>query len=282
MSTAVAGIAREHPRHLSGLTVVRKTAAPTVVRAIDPATAGYRISQPWGQLPGAAWGVRNPLGAGGHPGVDYAVPRGTPIRAIADGTVIAAGYASGFGNHTVSIWHPALGVSSTMGHGFEHFVTYGQQVFAGQRVASVDSEGESTGDHLHLEIRPGQQAFGGNPPNIDPEAWFALHLNGGVSVPPPSAADTAKVARMQHLLGVAPEDGHWGPVTDQAYQVLRWNNLTDAQGRYIVSGKPAKKSSTVYWVQHDIFQFTGADLDGIYGPKTDSAWQFCRLLWLNK
>lgn len=248
--------------------------ALTVVRPIDPATPGYRVSQLWGQLEGRAWGVRNPLGVGGHPGVDYAVARGVPIRAAADFVCIYAGPASGFGDHAVALWHPALGVATTYGHAMAHYVGYGQTGLAGQHVADVDSEGQSTGNHLHFEVRPDDQPFGGNPPNIDGEAWLQLHLaQNGNALPALTAADRAHILRMQQLLGVG-ADGSWGKSTDNAYQTLRWKLLTP----------PNKlvKSAIVQGVQRDVFGFARADQDGVYGPKTDKAWQLARLCWLNK
>ncbi len=260
----------------------------TVVRPIDPATPGYWMSQAWGLVNGIAV----PGGRGGHPGTDYAVPMGTPVRATADGYVIYAGHADGFGDHLVSIWHPQFGVTSRYGHMGSNNVSTGDTVVAGQIIGLSNNEGDSTGPHLHFEVGLGQYIDAGNPPNIDPEQWLLLHLSGALEqlqVVTLSDADRKSIARMQHLLGVQPESGRWLDATDHAYQVLRWNHLCNAQGQLVVSlaAKEApvrieKKNSTVYWVQHDIFHFAGADLDGLYGPKTDGAWQLARLCWLNK
>jgi murein DD-endopeptidase MepM/ murein hydrolase activator NlpD len=102
-----------------------------------------------------------------HWGTDLAAPLGTPIMAIGDGTVIAAGPASGFGNWVVIDHHN--GYVSIYGHMRILTVTRGQQVSAGQLIAYVGSEGVSTGAHLHIEIRTG---LGGTA--FDPEVWLAV------------------------------------------------------------------------------------------------------------
>lgn len=251
--------------------------AATVVRAIDPATPGYHISQPWGQLEGKPWGTKNFNGAYGHPGVDYAVGRGTPIRAIADYVCIYAGTASGFGDHAVALWHPALGIASTYGHAMANYVWYNQTGHAGDVIAEVDSEGQSTGDHLHLEIRPDDEPFSGNPPNIDPEQWLLLHLSGALTqLPTLTDHDRSKIKRLQYLLGLAPanQTGYWGKITDNAFQTLCWKLLTPPNKPYA--------SSTVKAIQHDIFQFAAKDVDGIWGKQTMDAFNLARLCWLNK
>lgn len=102
-----------------------------------------------------------------HYGTDLAASLGTPIMAIGDGTVIAAGPASGFGNWVVIDHHN--GYVSIYGHMRYYDVRAGQNVSAGQVIAYVGSEGESSGAHLHLEIRTG---IGGTA--YDPEVWLAV------------------------------------------------------------------------------------------------------------
>ncbi|MGE0001865.1 MAG: murein hydrolase activator EnvC [Fimbriimonadaceae bacterium] len=86
-----------------------------------------------------------------HTGVDIAAPTGTPIRAAATGVVISAGWMNGYGN-TVVIDHGG-GISTLYGHCSRLYVSRGQKVQAGQRVAAVGSTGFSTGPHLHFEKR---------------------------------------------------------------------------------------------------------------------------------
>lgn len=100
-----------------------------------------------------------------HHGIDIGAPFGTPIRSVMDGVVVNAGPASGFGNWVV-IQH-ANGEKTVYGHMQSYFVAVGQHVSAGQVIALVGSEGQSTGPHLHFEIKPD----GVN--SIDPVPWFA-------------------------------------------------------------------------------------------------------------
>lgn len=99
-----------------------------------------------------------------HQGIDIANSLGTPIYAVMDGTVIAAGPARGFGNWVV-IKHDG-GEVSVYGHMRYYDVQVGQRVRAGEKIASIGNEGQSTGPHLHFEIKPD----GVN--HADPQAWF--------------------------------------------------------------------------------------------------------------
>ncbi len=88
-----------------------------------------------------------------HEGIDIAGPMGTPIFAAATGVVISAGWnTEGYGN-LVKIRHPD-GSISFYGHNRRLLVRRGQQVEQGQQIADMGSTGNSTGPHLHFEIRP--------------------------------------------------------------------------------------------------------------------------------
>jgi len=114
-----------------------------------------------------------------HTGVDLAAPIGTHILAAADGRVVFAGAASGYGN-LILIEHNVGG--RTVATGYAHMyadgihVKVGQSVTAGEYIADVGVAGYSTGPHLHFEVRPG----GANGAPIDPEPWLASH--GAVDV----------------------------------------------------------------------------------------------------
>jgi len=88
-----------------------------------------------------------------HWGQDIAATCGTPIYAAAPGTVTAAGPASGYG-HWITIDHGGS-VATVYGHMYADglLVRAGQTVTAGQQIATVGSDGDSTGCHLHLEVR---------------------------------------------------------------------------------------------------------------------------------
>lgn len=87
----------------------------------------------------------------GHRAIDYAAAQGTPIRAIGDGVVTAAGWnRSGYGNLT-SIRHNGT-YSSNYAHQSKMYVKVGQKVKQGEVIGAVGSTGFSTGPHLHFEI----------------------------------------------------------------------------------------------------------------------------------
>jgi murein DD-endopeptidase MepM/ murein hydrolase activator NlpD len=118
-----------------------------VAPVTGPITSGY--GQRWGRL---------------HAGVDFGVPIGTPVHAASGGTVIAIGPVAGFGQW-VKIAHGG-GITTVYGHIRSWTVTVGQAVRAGQLIAKSGNEGESTGPHLHFEIR-----IGADP--VDPTTFYA-------------------------------------------------------------------------------------------------------------
>lgn len=107
---------------------------------------------------GPRWGTT-------HTGLDIANTIGTPIYAAADGTVVDAGPAQGFGLW-VRIAHND-GTVTTYGHINEALVSTGQRVRAGEQIATVGNRGQSTGPHLHFEVTDPH----GN--KVDPTGWLA-------------------------------------------------------------------------------------------------------------
>jgi murein DD-endopeptidase MepM/ murein hydrolase activator NlpD len=102
-----------------------------------------------------------------HEGIDLAAPLGTPIVAATDGVVLRAGPASGFGN---AVWiQDTDGNVEVYGHMRYYDVHAGDVVRAGDPIAKVGSEGQSTGPHLHFEIRQGSTSGR----RIDPQQWLA-------------------------------------------------------------------------------------------------------------
>ena len=89
-----------------------------------------------------------------HRGIDIAGPVGTPIYAAADGVAIAAGWHSGGYGNLVEIRH-GDGTVTRYAHNSRMSVSVGQIVRQGQQIAEMGSTGNSTGSHLHFEIRPG-------------------------------------------------------------------------------------------------------------------------------
>jgi murein DD-endopeptidase MepM/ murein hydrolase activator NlpD len=110
---------------------------------------------------GARWGTT-------HYGLDFAAPIGTPIYAAADGVVIEAGPASGFGLW-VRIQH-ADGTITVYGHMQSFNVREGEKVTAGEQIARTGNRGQSTGPHLHFEVWEGE---GGR--KINPKPWLIEH-----------------------------------------------------------------------------------------------------------
>ena len=96
-----------------------------------------------------------------HTGLDIAASTGTKIKATAGGTVTFAGYKSSYG-YMVVINH-GNGIETYYGHCSKLYVKAGQQVNQGDIIAAVGNTGNSTGPHLHLEIRVNGVAY--NPQN---------------------------------------------------------------------------------------------------------------------
>jgi murein DD-endopeptidase MepM/ murein hydrolase activator NlpD len=95
----------------------------------------------------------NPFGGSPefHQGLDIAAPSGTTVTAAAGGTVIMAQWYGGYGNY-ILIDHGG-GYSTGYGHLSAIYVSSGQAVQRGQAIGAVGSTGQSTGPHLHFEVR---------------------------------------------------------------------------------------------------------------------------------
>ncbi len=122
------------------------------------------------------------------PGVDFAGPIGTPIYAALDGLVVRSGTATGFG-HWIVI-DSLVGdtpVSTVYGHMFTDglIAREGQQVRAGDHIATIGDDGQSTGAHLHFEYWEGGRFQGGTA--VDPM------IKLGSTASPPGAPDGADV-----------------------------------------------------------------------------------------
>ncbi len=101
-------------------------------------------------VPGSPYSSRGFIGGGVHRGLDINAPAGTPILAAQGGVVTSAGWHYSWGNYIV-IEHPG-GISTLYAHCSALYVGAGQQVAQGQNIAAVGSTGNSTGNHLHLEL----------------------------------------------------------------------------------------------------------------------------------
>ncbi len=102
----------------------------------------------------------NPHGLHGYNGVDLGVSYGAPISASAEGTVIRAtssGWNGGYGNYVI-ITHPN-GTQTLYAHMSAVLVAVGQRVAQGAKIGFVGSSGNSTGPHVHFEIRGAKNPF---------------------------------------------------------------------------------------------------------------------------
>ncbi|MGI5479526.1 transglycosylase family protein [Streptomyces lavendofoliae] len=149
--------------------------APAKPAAVKPATAKPRtagFSAPVDAGPSTAYRkAGSSWSSGYHTGVDFAVPTGTSVRAVASGRVVSAGWGGAYG-YQVVIRHED-GKYSQYAHLSALTVREGQRVGAGQRIARSGSTGNSTGPHLHFEVRTGP----GYGSDIDPLAYLRA---GGV------------------------------------------------------------------------------------------------------
>ncbi len=112
-------------------------------------------------LAGFVWPARGSISSGFgmrwgrmHEGIDIALPHGHPVVAARDGRVTFAGWRGGYG-YLIIIAHGA-GIETYYAHLSRIEVTVGATVSAGQRIGRVGSTGNSTGPHLHFEIRVNQ------------------------------------------------------------------------------------------------------------------------------
>ncbi|MEU6865183.1 M23 family metallopeptidase [Streptomyces sp. NPDC046876] len=118
-------------------------------------TSSYTLTSHYGAA-GSMWS------SGYHTGLDFAAPTGTPVKAVAGGTITSAGWSGAYGYRIVlrladgtEVWYCHLSSMS---------VTSGQ-VGAGETIGRVGATGNVTGPHLHLEVRKGGAT-------TDPLAWL--------------------------------------------------------------------------------------------------------------
>lgn len=149
--------------------VVAKNNKTTSIGKVNTATTisggkaslGISLAKPVSGIISSRFGVRSRIRSSAHTGLDIATSTGTPISAAASGTVTFAGRKGSYGNLLV-ITH-GNGVQTYYGHCSKLYVSAGTTVSQGQTVAAVGSTGNSTGPHLHFEIRVNGVAY--NPQN---------------------------------------------------------------------------------------------------------------------
>lgn len=125
------------------------------------ANLGISLIRPVSGTITSRFGAGSSIRRSSHTGLDIAAPTGTTVVAAAPGTVTFSGYKGSYGNMLV-ISH-GNGVQTYYAHCSKLYVSSGTQVSQGQKIAAVGSTGNSTGPHLHLEIRVNGVAY--NPQN---------------------------------------------------------------------------------------------------------------------
>lgn len=120
---------------------------------------GYRLT--------ATFGLSSRLWSTVHTGLDFAGPSGTPLMAVANGTITETGSAGAYGMRTILTLED--GTEIWYCHQSSIDVTVGQKVRGGEVIGKLGSTGNSTGPHLHLEVRP----LGGDA--VDPHSTLVDH-----------------------------------------------------------------------------------------------------------
>jgi murein DD-endopeptidase MepM/ murein hydrolase activator NlpD len=116
------------------------------VRLASPLPLGsFRVSSPYGFRINPVTGAQQL-----HNGIDLAAPTGTPVYAVAPGTVRVSSYGDVNGNW-IQVDHGG-GVATAYLHLQARYATPGQVVAAGQQIGTVGSTGRSTGPHLHFMV----------------------------------------------------------------------------------------------------------------------------------
>ena len=119
---------------------------------------GYHLTAGFGE-----WG----LWASYHTGLDFAAAYGSPIKAMAGGVVTYVGYDGSYGNKVVITLDD--GTELWFCHMSETAASSGEEVRAGDVIGYLGDTGNTTGPHLHVEVRPG----GGDP--VDPYDAMVVH-----------------------------------------------------------------------------------------------------------
>ncbi|MGW0812641.1 peptidoglycan DD-metalloendopeptidase family protein [Streptomyces viridiviolaceus] len=144
---------------------------PDAVRLDQPEA---RVTRPW-VAPVETYELSASFGSGGmrwahrHTGQDFAVPVGTPVRAVGTGRVVEVSCGGAFGMQIV-VRHPG-GYCTQYAHLAAVAVDQGDRVVPGQWIGQSGSTGNSTGPHLHFEVRVTPEMGSA----LDPVPWLARH-----------------------------------------------------------------------------------------------------------
>lgn len=146
-------------------TISKKTSTGKVNTAMTisgtKVALGITLAKPVSGIISSRFGARSSIRSSAHTGLDIATSTGTPVSAAASGTVTFAGWKGSYG-YLMVITH-SNGVQTYYGHCSKLYCSAGDTVSQGQTIAAVGSTGNSTGPHLHFEIRVNGVAY--NPQN---------------------------------------------------------------------------------------------------------------------
>jgi hypothetical protein len=180
-------------------------------------------------------------------GIDYGCPTGTPVYAAAPGVVSRAGQdQTGYGTH-IRIQH-ADGYLTLYGHLVDILVGSGQSVTQGQVIGRSDNTGNSTGPHLHFELRKGTTP-------VDPQLYFGAQpepeqpTTPGATPVIPGPLPRARVLVDQLNIRMGPGT-HWPT----------WGKLTTGNDPEVISVKLDDQGNT--WAQLGWQQWAAMQYDG--------------------
>ncbi|MEV7200258.1 peptidoglycan DD-metalloendopeptidase family protein [Streptomyces griseoluteus] len=185
---------------------------------------------------GTRFGVAGPMWSSGHhTGLDFPAPVGTPIKAVAGGTVASVGTAGPYGNH-LEINHGG-GLMSLYAHMSKILAGLGQVVGQGDVIGKVGATGNVTGPHLHLEARL-------NGKTVDPMPYLTS-IRGGSKISSGIAAAKNFAKGQLRYFG-------WGPREFSPLEKLwegesgwRYNATNPSSGAYgIPQALPASKMAS--------------------------------------
>lgn len=162
---AISKLYVEKPKQVTVASVSKTSSTGSVNTKLTTSSAktslGISLIKPVSGTITSRFGASSSMRKSSHTGLDIATSTGTPIVAAAAGTVTFSGYKGSYGNMIV-ISH-GNGVQTYYGHCSKLYVSSGTTVSQGQTIAAVGSTGNSTGPHLHLEVRINGVAY--NPQN---------------------------------------------------------------------------------------------------------------------
>lgn len=219
-----------------------------------------KISQPWGR-PNDRYAAKR------HTGIDYAMPVGTPVLAVADGVIANVLTDKSYGEVVVlkadkyEIWYCHLSVKG---------VKKGDKVSVGQELGKSGNTGNSTGPHLHLETRIAPFRYGNDvscpfiedPATVDPKAPADRKvgfLAKAVAVVTPAKAPVTKVVVAANVKFGA---------TNEDIKIVQ-SALVDLVGASItIDGKYNETTKVGYKKWQEKLGYKGTDADGIAGSKS--------------